>query len=48
MNEANQQPNIPRQMNTLPGLVYFVLLVIAFIFALLVFGNEAGWWRIDL
>jgi hypothetical protein len=33
--------------NLLPRIVYAILLALAFTAALIAFGNEAGWWRID-
>jgi hypothetical protein len=37
----------PPNRNAPPGLVYAVLLVLAFVATLIVFGNQAGWWSID-
>jgi len=33
--------------NLLPRIVYAILLALAFTAALIAFGNEARWWRID-
>jgi len=33
--------------NPLAPVVYWFLMVLAFVVTLIIFGNQAGWWRVD-